>query len=304
MLDASHQLGSEDLPGRPRQRSPLHPIMAAPVFVSPAVDRLQALDPEWVLGGAAKLPANSIAILSANRRFVEAFLAAANHEMARELRWRGYPTDMKGTCFAHFWPTPSAVAGHPNVVPQPDITPLHTWSQPLGHNDPGGHRPLTVVVIKGDLLRRYPNTIVTAERGPVPTAGGTFTAAKVAPEVFRGSLHPDLSYVALDVGSAVLREEEQAVAGEHWYISLKQPIDEPRFGLDAAESAVAPATPTGDPQSWSWATFGSPDKLAAAAVDPGAGAGAHRSEKVARNLYQHPFRLLLRATTYLPKDAP
>jgi len=69
------------------------------------VERLRALDEEWVLGGVTKLPANSVCLLEANWPFIEAFVAGANHEMARELLWRGYPTDLRGTCFQRFWDT-------------------------------------------------------------------------------------------------------------------------------------------------------------------------------------------------------
>ena len=38
-----------------------------------------------------------------NNRFIEAYLVGLNHEMARELLWREYPTDQRGTYFSSFW---------------------------------------------------------------------------------------------------------------------------------------------------------------------------------------------------------
>ncbi|MEL7162490.1 MAG: hypothetical protein AAFN92_17160, partial [Bacteroidota bacterium] len=38
-----------------------------------------------------------------NRAFVEAFLLGANHELAGELRWREFPTDLRGSYFRNFW---------------------------------------------------------------------------------------------------------------------------------------------------------------------------------------------------------
>ena len=36
-------------------------------------------------------------------------MAGLNHEMARELLWRGYPTDQRGTVFRRFWDRAGAV---------------------------------------------------------------------------------------------------------------------------------------------------------------------------------------------------
>ena len=41
--------------------------------------------------------------LETNPRFIESYMVGLNHEMARELLWREYPTDQRGTCFRQFW---------------------------------------------------------------------------------------------------------------------------------------------------------------------------------------------------------
>ena len=41
--------------------------------------------------------------LKTNRRFMEAYMVGLNVEMGRELLWRGFPTDQRGTYFDHFW---------------------------------------------------------------------------------------------------------------------------------------------------------------------------------------------------------
>ncbi len=38
-------------------------------------------------------------LLRTNNRFIEAYLVGLNHEMGRELLWREYPTDQRGTYF-------------------------------------------------------------------------------------------------------------------------------------------------------------------------------------------------------------
>jgi hypothetical protein len=51
------------------------------------------------------VPQNTIGLLQTNRRFIEAFMVGLNHEMASELRWREFPTDLRGSYFRSFWDT-------------------------------------------------------------------------------------------------------------------------------------------------------------------------------------------------------
>jgi hypothetical protein len=301
MLEWAHRIADVVDRGRVKQRTPLHPVMAAPQFPEPLVERLRAVDPDWVLGGVRELPPNSIALLETNVRFVESFAAGANHEMARELVWRGFPTDLRGSCFPRFWP------GVPGVAAPPDITPLHGWDQALGANGPGGpgEGSLTVVVVKGELLRRYPSTIVTAEHGTWTTANGvtTFTNdGPVATEVFRGFLEPDVTYVALDVDVDTLREHDPDRPYDCWYLSFRQPLDEPRFGLDESDPDEGNRpNREQDPDNWSWG--GLPpgaDGRPPLHLTPASVFAADNSARVATTLFQRPFRLLVRARDYLP----
>jgi hypothetical protein len=294
LLSYAHQL-KEGVDGLVPPRTAFSPIMAAPQLPEPLVERVRAFDQEWVLGGASNLPPNSICILALNTRFTESLLVGANYEFARELLWRGFPTDFRGSCFRRFWPRP----GDP---PPDDIRPIHEWQASLGNNAPApaGGGDLTVVVIKGDLLRRYPSTIVTAEKGRTqPGAHGTEfvndpAPGSVATELFRGRLDPDISYVALGIKVDVLREQPD------WYISLRQPIDEPHFGLDDAEDPDNPRKnrEVADPDDWTWE--GRPDN-GVPTLSPDELEANDNSAVVACNLFQRPFRLLLRAEHYVPR---
>ena len=70
-----------------------------------------------------------------------------------------YPTDQRGTYFRQFWD----VNGVQNAGP--DINPIAAWpkTSPLGGNSarPGIDTYL-VLIVRAELLRRYPNTIVYA----------------------------------------------------------------------------------------------------------------------------------------------
>lgn len=85
------------------RRDPLDPILWAPEFDYPMYEPLLDLGHAALLPGVEKIPQNTIGVLKANRRFVEAYLTGCNHEFAGELLWRGYPTDQRGTYFRQFW---------------------------------------------------------------------------------------------------------------------------------------------------------------------------------------------------------
>jgi hypothetical protein len=46
---------------------------------------------------------NSISLLETNQKFIESYMLGVNHEFARELLWREYPTDQRGSYFRQFW---------------------------------------------------------------------------------------------------------------------------------------------------------------------------------------------------------
>ena len=52
--------------------------------------------------GLERVPQNTVGLLQTNRRFIEAFMVGLNHEMAAELRWREFPTDLRGSYFRSF----------------------------------------------------------------------------------------------------------------------------------------------------------------------------------------------------------
>ncbi|WP_427017094.1 hypothetical protein ACQCSX_20800 [Pseudarthrobacter sp. P1] len=290
---------------RRRFGDPFSPAMAAPVFPTPAVERLKKVDEAWILGGVGLLPENSVSVLEVNWKFVESFLAGSNHEMARELLWRRYPTDLRGSCFRQFW----AGAGE-------DIAAMDRWGGPLGSHgaaQPGaaaGRKDMIVLVLKGDLLRRYPNTVISAVKGfPTPhQPGDAFTTTESRQELFHGFLARDVSYIGLDLSPAELAWTDPANARHSWYIQLLEPHNEPRFGLDEQEGAAPgsnqanPSSEYGNSDNWSWQGLPPPVPAplpgAPVHLKPGQ-ALADNSAALAANLFQRPFRLLLRASDYI-----
>jgi hypothetical protein len=104
-----------------------------------------------------------------------------NHEFARELLWREYPTDQRGSYFRQFWDVSTLLESdqvdHAGKTEEEiremyrDIPKLHQWSRisKLGEHDhrqkPGEPETEEVVlVIRGELIKKYPNAVVYAHK--------------------------------------------------------------------------------------------------------------------------------------------
>src|SRR5262249_47300459 len=129
---------------------------------------------ELLLPNVGLIPPNTITLLKTNQKFVEAFLVGLNHEMAREFIWREYPTDQRSTFFRQFWagresPPDPKLSDKDRAEKLKDIYPIHLWPKgnDLGsnnHRKPGPNAEYLVLLIRGDLFRRYPNTEVYAAK--------------------------------------------------------------------------------------------------------------------------------------------
>ena len=79
--------------------------MVYPEIDQPMYEPLRDISPELFLPNINLIEQNSVTLLETNQRFIEAYLVGLNHEFARELLWRGYPTDQRGASFRQFWDT-------------------------------------------------------------------------------------------------------------------------------------------------------------------------------------------------------
>lgn len=170
VLDAArwtHLRASLDVhPGILARQRPLDRIMASPTFSEAMYKPLWDLAPDRFLPGVGDVPKESIGALLTNQPFIEAYMAGANHEMARELFWRRYPTDRRGTYFQRFWPYAD------DANPDYDIEPLHTWAtNALGENGPQDLEDNLVFLVKGEVIHAYPNTRIYAVRAATSADG-------------------------------------------------------------------------------------------------------------------------------------
>ena len=274
------------------QRDPLEQIQAAPTFDQPAWELLRDHDPDLLLPGVGAVPQDSVTLCQTNPRFSEALLVGLNHEMARELLWRGYPTDQRGTCFARFW----APAG------ADDVPALTSWlTGDLGTHTVGTADDQLVLLLRGRLLFRYPHTVIYA----APDAAGRPDLSDTAVQLplFRGRIDPDVAFV----GFPLTLDEARTPPG--WWFVLEQQPTAPRFGLDVATRYGTHADPV---NSWSDLSWGhlADDAQALAALDflrtdmtppsPATGPrwGASASD-MAAILLQQPVRVAIRAADLL-----
>jgi hypothetical protein len=248
-------------------------VMAYPKIDLPMYKPLKAISIELFLPNINLIAPNSITLIETNRKFLEAYMVGLNHEFARKLLWREYPTDQRGSYFRQFW-DPAPYFNGQNLDPQAlkeqqyDIAPLHTW--PAG-SSLGTHlnRPVTsdtgedaVLVIRGELLKRYPTAVIYAHKAQWETnADGTIDPTqprkladltdaeqqsppptKVRTPLYEAKADPDIYFFGFDltIQEALGDPPTKPGADPGWFFVIKERPGEPRFGLEL--------TRTGDPQ--------------------------------------------------------
>ncbi|MFI8521812.1 hypothetical protein ACIGEZ_28950 [Streptomyces sp. NPDC085481] len=211
---------------RPAGTDPDVPVQWAPVFGDAMWPPLSAQSNEWMFGGLQHIPADTAVLALTNASFVAAYMVGANHEFARELRWREYPTDQRGTYFASFWGAGT------------DLPPLHQWQRDLALGTHLTAPPDRVVLLlRSALLRRYPGAIIYA----APLVGTEPKEAEARHPIFRGGLDPDTAMVGFNLTKTELD------ASPWCFVIAEQPT-EPRFGLDDPPANALTDPP--DPGMW------------------------------------------------------
>ena len=171
----------------------LDDIMAAPDLSEPTYLQLSAVSHDWLLPGLDQLPADTTTLVAANLEFIGAFLVGMNHELARELLWREYPTDQRGTYARQFWThvarrDPDARFDLKQQLHRAGDRTLRGLSRKDGAPDPKD--PL-VLVVKGDLVQRYPGLIICAATTELKNGLRVPRGTPTMPD-FVGVLEPDV----------------------------------------------------------------------------------------------------------------
>ena len=146
------------IPGPDRDNeAALDPVGLSPYFPQPMVEPLTEIAQRLVVPGLELVPPNTVVPLETNTTFVQSYLVGLNTEMGRELLWRDFPADLGATYFDRFWDASSSPGR------APDIDDLASWgSRPLGVSAADED---FVLLVRSELLRRYPDAIIYAVKG-------------------------------------------------------------------------------------------------------------------------------------------
>jgi hypothetical protein len=233
----------------------LEPIMAAPDFPQPMYAPLRDLSPEYVLPGVENVPPNIVGIVVSNHIFIEGYMVGLNHEMARQLLWNDYPTDQRGSYFRQFWDVKGYVpqAGDPSDPAAltellKDIPPIHTWPKPLPLGDHPNRTDIpvnnVVLLVRGELFKRYPNAIVYACKAKMDGNTRVLDETDERYPIFRGTLPSDITFLGFNLSVDDARGGTDSSPNGFFFVFQQQP-SEPRFGLE----------PTSDGEITDWATL-------------------------------------------------
>lgn len=308
------------------------PIMAYPRFPIPVYDYLKEISPDYIIPNISEIEPNTITLMETNREFIESFMMGMNHEFSRELLWREFPTDMRGSYFRHFWeydndPMNDVQLGDDyeayvdamlaNQNARADIKEIHKWNKPLGQNEekPG---PDLVLLIKGDLLRKYPNTLVYAQKAKYKNGNPALprelsdydTPGNVMWPVITGTIEPDVYFFGFELSQEEANGNRTNNPG--WFFVLRERPGQVSFGLDDLGDTPLDTTPDNWNQvTWSHIT-GNPSttppylkingvtiNLSPSGTGPRAAQWGGSSSDMAYILYQSPILFARHASTML-----
>ncbi|MEZ4684673.1 MAG: hypothetical protein R3B47_00945 [Bacteroidia bacterium] len=277
----------------------LSPILAAPTFTDPMYEELLNISFNDFVPNMDLVPPNTVGTLEPNREFIEAFMVGLNYEMARELLWREYPTDQRGTYFQHFW---DSIDHDYHGDEQLDISPIHEWDRisSLGsHPGEGTSQGQLALVIRGDLFRRYPDMNIYLQKLDID--GKALEAAKLP--VFKAYVKPDLFFLGFNETEATVSKE-----GQGWHFVLEERPGEINFGLDSTHHPPESITGLSSWDDLNWLHLGEkandyinldehvPPTVANSSFYWGGKSSSSTSAHMAGILSQSPVRIFIKAS--------
>jgi hypothetical protein len=241
-------------------------VMAYPKIDLPMYEPLKAISVELFLPNINLIAPNSVTLVETNQRFIESYMIGLNYEFGRKLLWREFPTDERGSYFRQFWDVRSVINSEglsQDALKEKlyDIPPLNRWPKVsrLGeHNNRlglGEHGDQAVLVIRGELLKKYPTAIIYAHRaeweyeadGKTPdlTKPRKLVALTAAEEqnpphakmrlpLYEAKADPDIYFFGFDltVPEAKGGSGHPPDIDPGWFFVIKERPGEPRFGLE------------------------------------------------------------------------
>jgi hypothetical protein len=234
-------------------------LYVEPQFDTPLYLELVRRDPELLLPGVGQLADNTVGLASLRTEFIESFLLGANYTLGREFLWREFPAAPGGTFLRTFFDAAGPGATSTDVPPVADWKPASA----LGSHATIDPERTLVLIVKSELLRRYPDTLIYAVPAAwAQTARGDWervedgSATPVYP-ILCGTLATDVHFVGFSfpadvkvdadlVGSTTPPASDGSPAQAGWFFVFEQLPEEPHFGLDVGK----PGQETQVPRRW------------------------------------------------------
>ncbi|HEX8494998.1 MAG TPA: hypothetical protein VF658_19310 [Pyrinomonadaceae bacterium] len=261
-------------------------VMTYPEIDIPMYEPLKKISAELFLPNIQLIEQNSITLLETNQKFIEAYMVGINHEFASELLWREYPTDQRGSYFRQFWDVSSFLAD-PDIDREAlreklrDIPEIHTWppdSELDAHDHreaPGDKEEEVVLVIRGELLKKYPNAVIYAHRAAWQRKQSDNTIDKAKPRIlqdltpaeqskpprdiiktplYEARVDPDITFFGFDLTAEAAKggfiPPNGAEEDPGWFFVIKERPGEPRFGLDLPQGTPQATLHTWNELAW------------------------------------------------------
>ena len=260
---------------RVRPPKTVAPVMAHPVFAEPMYRPLRDRSADLLVPNLHLIPNNTVSLMEVNDRFIESYLMGANHEMARELLWREFPTDQRGSYFRQFWDAGDRVERDRSKTASEieeaslDVKPLHTWNRAtaLGtHGNlpaiPGAQpgEPRLVVVVRGDVLKKYPTAVIFAQKAmwsvdehlrDIRVLDDTDPEQNLQSPLFHAEIEPDIRFLGFNLTVSIVNgSKNRADNDPGWFIVIQERPGEPRFGLDNRSADTPAAAARWDDLAW------------------------------------------------------
>jgi len=252
-------------------RLPLAEVLVYPEIDEPMYAPLTAISSEYFVPNLQYITPNSISLLETNQKFIEAYMVGLNHEFSREILWREYPSTLRGSTFRQFWDVKGYLSTEDLDNKQlreklKDIPPIHTWSSAttLGQHDNretgGDEEEELVLVIRGELLKKYPTAVIYAHRADwernadnsidntrprklvelTPQEEAKPPRDKVKTPLYEAKVAPDIYFFGFDLKAETARggTGEDPNDDPGWFFVIQERPGEPRFGMDLSKQGA------------------------------------------------------------------
>jgi hypothetical protein len=327
-------------PGLLRNPEKLVPALAYPEFDDPMYEKLRDISSELLIPNVDLIPQNTISLLETNPVFIESYMVGLNYEAGKEFLWRELPGDARGSYFRQFWDVKGIVQNTDGATDEElveryrDITPIDTWysTSRLGTHkvSSSGNKKQLVLVIRGELLKKYPDTIIYVQKAHIyrdaegrvdashePVIIEVATNEQMMTEIkfpiFKAEILPDIKFFGFDltIEDAMGDENPSAESNDWgWYFVLQQIPGSTEFGMDIQ---FDPDDDPDTPISWddlSWDRFTDELMFINTSIRPGRGFSPGKpgeninqwgsnSANMAYILYQKPAMIAIHAREML-----